>query len=964
MTETLFRRLLLRFALVPALSICLFLAVLEARLHSISVYRTMTAYATATLLATNHLFETMIDEENGVRGFLLTHDPTYLEPYRAAAARFDSQLQELTAVVAGDPGKKATVNAIARDFRNFDAINAALLQPGPPVEPLSDLLRKQKAAMERLRVEFAGLTAIESNSRDAARHAVNDLFRTLPALGIGGGVLVAFLLIWHGIYLFNEITTVFRRQLAESEAQRDSLHTMLQSIGDAVIVCDSAGRITLLNPTAEQLTGWSKAQAMGQPLDEVFHIIDEITRARMESPIASLDLLGSGVKPLNETLLMRKDGAEIPIDKRAAPMRNSRSQLTGFVLSFSSIAERKQAQDALRRSEERLRLALTAAEGVGIWDWDVPNDRVYAGAEFATLYGLNPEAGQRGTSVAGFTRKIHPDDREAVERAVQKALATGDEFSAEYRLLQADGSVRWVSAVGRRILGPDGVPARFPGVTVDITSRKETEQALRESEARFQAIYATTLEYIWILNPMGQLLDANRASLVFADSKREDVMGRPFWDGPWFAYTRGAAEFVRAAVSEVAGGKMLRTELPLRRPSGEWITFDFSLAPVLDAHGKVLFMVPEGRDISDLKRADEALRASEERLRIATETARLGTWELDLRTGYMQASGICREHFGRSPNDRFTYQDLLHAVHSEDRQRREAAVERAIENDTVYRLEYRAEWPDGSLHWILASGRAHRDAEGMNIRMIGVTIDVTERRQAEAALLQNEKLAAVGRLAATIAHEINNPLESVTNLLYLSRMAKNLPDIYAHLDLAERELSRVSVITTQTLRFHKQSTRMRPVTVDELFESVLLVYQGRLANDHVLLRERRRETKPILCFDGEIRQVLNNLVGNALDALESVGGSLFLRSREGTEWKTGRKGIVVTIADTGGGIPRKALHRIFDPFFTTKGASGTGLGLWVSKEIVDRHEGVLRVRSQPQPGSSWTVFTLFLPFTL
>jgi PAS domain S-box-containing protein len=964
MTESLFRRLLLRFALVPALSLCLFLAVLGLRLHQISVSRMQVADATATLLESNHLLQTMIDKENGIWGFLLSNDPAFLEPYHEASARFSRELRALSSQVAQDSSLAARVARIAAGFRDFDQVNAALLAAATAHEPVDALLRQQKQAMDRLRAEVAALDAIESGYRNSGRQSVNALFRTLPVLGIGGGLLVGLLLIWHGIYLFREITVAFRRQLAQSEAQRDSWHTTLQSIGDAVIVCDQSSRITLLNPTAEQLTGWTTTQALGQPLDKVFQIIDEGSRAAIENPIATMERPASATQSASHPLLIRRDGAEIPIDDSGAPIRDTRGNLIGMILVFRSIAERKQAQDALQRSEERLRLALTAAEGVGIWDWDVRRDRVYLDPQFATLYGLDAQAAQTGTSADAFTRNIHPDDYERVRQTLDHAVANGKEFSAEYRLLQADKSVRWVAAVGRCSLGPDGLPARFPGVSVDITARKQTEEALRESEARLQAIYATSLEYIGLLNPAGQVLDANRALLAFADTRRDDVVGTAFWDSPWFAYTRGAPELVRAAVAEVASGKVVRRELPLRRPSGAVITFDFSLAPVLDDQGRVLFMVPEGRDISDLKRVDEALRASEERLRISTETARLGTWELDLRTGHMEASGICREHFGRSPNDRFTYRDLLAAVHPEDRKRREAVVQQAIEADAVYRLEYRAEWPDNSQHWILASGRALRDDEGMNVRMIGVTLDVTDRRQAEAALLQSEKLAAVGRLAATIAHEINNPLESVTNLLYLARRGNNLPEVYGHLDVAESELRRVSVITTQTLRFHKQSTHPRAVSATELLESVLLVYQSRLVGGPVVLQQRLRSRCRVVCFDGEIRQVLNNLVGNALDALPAQGGTLFLRSREGTEWQSGRKGLVLTIADTGSGIPAKSLQRIFDPFYTTKGASGTGLGLWVSKEIVDRHQGRLRVRSHPQPSPTWTVFTLFLPFDL
>ncbi|HEX3373913.1 MAG TPA: ATP-binding protein, partial [Edaphobacter sp.] len=230
------------------------------------------------------------------------------------------------------------------------------------------------------------------------------------------------------------------------------------------------------------------------------------------------------------------------------------------------------------------------------------------------------------------------------------------------------------------------------------------------------------------------------------------------------------------------------------------------------------------------------------------------------------------------------------------------------------------------------------------------------------ALMQTEKLAAVGRLASSIAHEINNPLESVTNLLYLARETAWNPETREYLEIADRELRRVSVIANQTLRFHKQSSRPQWITSEELISSALSVYQGRLVNSSVQVEKRIRAARAVFCFEGEIRQVLSNLIINAIDAMHPHGGRLLMRSREGTDWKTGRKGLIITVADTGSGMSPDTATRIFEPFFTTKEIGGTGLGLWVSHEIVERHGGTLAVRSSPRPGRSGTVFTLFLPF--
>ena len=247
--------------------------------------------------------------------------------------------------------------------------------------------------------------------------------------------------------------------------------------------------------------------------------------------------------------------------------------------------------------------------------------------------------------------------------------------------------------------------------------------------------------------------------------------------------------------------------------------------------------------------------------------------------------------------------------------------------------------------------------------IVASSIEITAQRQAQAALIQNEKLAAVGRLAASIAHEINNPLEAVTNCLYLARTVQQLPpEVQDFLDTAERELRRVSTITNQTLRFHKQSTNAKPVFCQDLIEGGLSIYQGRILNVGISVEKRKRASHPVTCFHGEIRQVLNNLVSNAIDAMHPDGGRLLLRSRESTNRKTGQRGLVLTVADTGPGMSQVTLKKIFEPFFTTKGNGGTGLGLWISCEIVNRHGGDLRVRSSQREGHNGTVFTIFLPF--
>ncbi|RRA48258.1 nitrogen regulation protein NR(II) [Acidipila sp. EB88] len=270
---------------------------------------------------------------------------------------------------------------------------------------------------------------------------------------------------------------------------------------------------------------------------------------------------------------------------------------------------------------------------------------------------------------------------------------------------------------------------------------------------------------------------------------------------------------------------------------------------------------------------------------------------------------------------------------------------------------------NGEQFWNELSLSPIRNRDGAVTHFVGIQSDVTARVEFEEALLQSEKLAAVGRLAASIAHEINNPLESVTNLLYLARYEVDAERRDYFLEHADRELRRVALITNQSLRFYKQSTRPQAIRPVDLLSAVLDVYASQLVGNGITVERRDRMCASIVCLESEIRQVLNNLVANAKDAIRE-SGRLLARTREATQWRTGHKGISITIADTGSGMSAETLGKLFNAFYTTKGDLGTGLGLWVSREIVLRHHGALAVRSrESQPGRpGGTVFTLFLPY--
>ncbi len=257
-----------------------------------------------------------------------------------------------------------------------------------------------------------------------------------------------------------------------------------------------------------------------------------------------------------------------------------------------------------------------------------------------------------------------------------------------------------------------------------------------------------------------------------------------------------------------------------------------------------------------------------------------------------------------------------------------------------------------------------RAALKSRMRQYEVRSAIEQRDKAAAKLVESEKLAAVGRLAASISHEINNPLESLTNLLYLAQQDANLSlETRGYLEAADKELARAAHITQQSLRFHRQSTRPQRLGAADLLAPVLAIYAGRLSNNHVRLITDFRDNTQVVCREGEIRQVLSNLVSNAIDAMR-LGGVLQIYSHRAVHPTSGEPGLAILLSDTGHGMPDHVAQRIFEAFYTTKGINGTGLGLWISADIARKHGGSLQVRSRQAGNRAGTLFRLFLPCEL
>jgi PAS domain S-box-containing protein len=447
--------------------------------------------------------------------------------------------------------------------------------------------------------------------------------------------------------------------------------------------------------------------------------------------------------------------------------------------------------------------------------------------------------------------QIHPEDKQRWSVEAANLLLTGNQLKSTYRVLARDGKVVWFRCEAKMVRRRDGEPWFVHGVGFDITELKETELALQRETAERERLQRLELE-----RQIAKTEQTESRLAAIVESSEDAIIGKTL-EGIVTNWNAAAIRLFGYEPREIIGKSIL------------------------------LLVPPE-------------LHAEENEI-----LRRLSAGE---RIAHQQSRRLTKA--GVSVDVSLTISPI-------------------------------------------------KDAAGRVIGVSTIARDITERKRAEEALRTSEKLAATGRLAATIAHEVNNPLEAISNLLYL---AKRRPEqSLKYLQTAEQELERVSQITRQTLGFYRDTSSAAPIDLATVLDDVLFLYAKKMQVRQINVLRDYGKGATVTGFGGEIRQIFANLIGNAIDAMPQ-GGSLTLRVSSARVWgRSATPGLRVSIGDTGTGIEREHMKKIFEPFYTTKKDVGTGLGLWLTRNLVERHGGLIQVRSRTVPGRSGTVFSVFLP---
>ncbi len=751
-----------------------------------------------------------------------------------------------------------------------------------------------------------------------------------------------------GLALYYQDITDRKRAEAVRDASVRQLHQVLEATTDAVISLNRNWEFTFLNRRAADLLNL-RGDLLGK---KISHELTEV-KLQGEYRYHAERAMNEGIPSEFEAFYPEPLNLWLSILIRPSD--------DGIVIFFRDITARRRTISTLKHQQDLLAVVQQTAK-VATWDVDLATGKVTFGDGSYPVFGLPLS---EIPTLQAFTKIVLPEYVPIVGELIRKTIETGEMIVADFPLRASSGDIIWVEIRGQAVK-VDGVPTRLRGLSIDITDRKRDEDALITSETRYRILADLNPQAIWMGAPDGSLTYANQGLLDYLGFTPDDLNGQE-WLKAFHPDDRPSV--VEAWTHSVATGADYNIEARMIRASdGRARWFWVRAMAVRDDHGNILHWLGVNIDIDDRKTFAETLQQRQEEterqraeLETIYETAPVGLALFDpvdfryIRVNTRQAEtiGLPKDQIiGRSITEIAPLKgikDLFEQV----------AHGHPIRNQ-ILEGELPAR-PGEQRSWNVSYSPIN-GIDGKVEAIAAVVLEITNQKKAEAALIQSEKLAAVGRLATSISHEINNPLEAITNLLYLIATTDNLPpDLTNYIQTAQSELSRVCQIATQTLRFHRQAVRATHVTAEELVNAVLNLYQGRLTNSSIHVEASYETASTILCFENDIRQVLNNLIANAIDAMRQ-GGRLIARAHDITDRRSGRKGIRITIADTGHGMSPAVRARVFEPFYTTKELNGTGLGLWISSGIVNRHQGRLTFRSTEHPIHHGTVFSLFLPY--
>lgn len=615
---------------------------------------------------------------------------------------------------------------------------------------------------------------------------------------------------------------------------------------------------------------------------------------------------------------------------------------------------RQKTQAAARESEERLELALAASGSVGTWLWDIPKNLVYGDERLANLYSLPPGAGIIGIPLAETLEAVHPDDRESVQSAIIAAMQTGEPYLAEYRLLQQDGSVRWVLVKGKCKYDEQSRPIRFPGVTVDITDRKRAEMQLKDSEERLRRVVESSIIGVVFWNKdNGAITDANHAFLQMVGYTREEMNAGQF---NWRQMTPPEYEHLDLDAFEQMdkNGICRPYEKQYFHKNGRRIDILLGVAYLVGSTNEGVAFIA---DITPQKQAERALAESEARFRSIADSAPVMIYVSDLESNNTYTNRAYQDFVG-IPASGMRWKEIFHPDEAEESLN---IYFTGFVNRQSYSHECRIRRYDGIYRWVLITGKPRYLSDGTFLGFIGSLVDITELKEAMA--FAEEANNRKSEFLAVMSHELRTPLNSIIGY---SRMVENgmagplteKQEKYLHNvgSSGEHLLSIINdLLDVSRVEAGKMEIERERFLVAPILDEIKNMMNDLAKKVNVTLAfEIQPDIGMIEADPARFKQILINLVNNAIK-FNRAGGRVWVRltRTEDKRWLLGE------VEDTGIGIGKDKLPELFQKFYRADNSyarkhEGTGLGLALTKDLIELHGGKIEVHSQEGVGSTFT----------
>lgn len=767
-----------------------------------------------------------------------------------------------------------------------------------------------------------------------------------------------------------EKTESERKEAAsELEDTRLRLEAALQAGEIGTWTWDVINNRVVADKSLAMLFSVSEDDAKGGSIEKYTAAIHKDDRARIEKLIA--ETLSSSNSYQAEYRLVKPDNSIRWVVARGSILRDETGkpiQLPGVVID---ITERKKSEEELLKSEQRLKFALDAGR-LGSYELDPSTGKMNCSERCLANFGLPPET---DFPFDKFLSMIHPDDRERVSSSVAEALEKRTEYEVEYQIIRPDGETAWIFARGRGIYDESGKALLMNGVTLDITSRKQTEEKLRVSDERFRLVTRATNDAIWDWNLQTNDVWWNNAVQTMFGYIPEQVAPTSDW---WYEHIHpDDRERVVSGIHKVIdnGGENWSDEYRyLCADGGFKYVYDRGFA--IHRNGKPIRMLGAMQDITERRKIEEAFRQSQERLQLVLDSSKFGLWYCDLPFDVLNWSDLTKHHFWLPPEATVTIDDFYNLMHPEDREQTRAAIDKSIEERTHYDVEYRTVNPQNNqVKWIRAIGRGFYDKNNEPYRFDGITIDISDDKQIQAErehLLWSEKTARAesekanrmkDEFLATLSHELRTPLTSILGWSRMLRENQIPTDQFPRaIETIERNAKSQAqliedVLDVSRIISGKMRLDVRSVDLSSIIEAAIDAVKPAAEAKNIRLQKIIDQNVKVSGDSDRLQQIVWNLLSNAIKFTPKDG-----RVRIKLERVNSHAEIVVS--DNGIGIAAEDIPFIFERFrqsdsSTTRQFGGLGLGLAIVRHLVELHGGTVEANSAGI--NQGTTFTIGLP---